>query len=64
MVQYKVKRRPKSMRKKANRHHHTASGSAMKHQAADWNDRFHVTTSNNNNQLHQYFREYFDKKPK
>ena len=29
-----------------------------------WNDRFFVTTSSGNNQLHGFFREYFDKKPK
>ena len=29
-----------------------------------WNNRHSVTTSSGNNQLHGFFREYFDKKPK
>ena len=64
MVQYKVKRRPKSMRKKVKHHINTSHPMSGRNGAPDWNDRFHVTTSHNNGQLHQFFREYFDKKPK
>lgn len=35
-----------------------------RHAAPEWDGRFNVTTSCNNGQLHQFFREYFDKKPK
>ena len=61
MMQYKVKRRPKSNRKKVAR---ARKNQGKSRGAPEWDDRFYVTTSNNNNRLHQYFREYFDKKPK
>ena len=64
MVQYKVKRRPKSMRKKVKHQINMSHPISGRNGAPDWNDRFHVTTSHNNGQLHQFFREYFDKKPK
>ena len=65
---YNVKRRPKSNRKKPT--HMRNNGRGKKRAAdsskapSDWDDRFYVTTSVNNNRLHQFFREYFDKKPK
>jgi len=60
MMQYKVKRRPKSTRKKVRRQN--ASGQVDKRSGAEgWNNRFHVTTSHNNGELHGFFREYFDK---
>lgn len=30
----------------------------------EWNDRFNITESKGNAHFHQYFREYFGKKPK
>jgi len=47
------------MRKKVQKRNH-----GDRNQAPEWNERFYVTTSSNNNRLHQFFREYFDKKPK
>ena len=32
--------------------------------ALGWDERFHVADSKNNNTSHQFYREYFDKKPK
>ena len=64
MMQYKVKRRPKSTRKKVVVRRRAQQSQQQQMSAGEWNDRFHVTTSCNNNQLHGFFREYFDKKPK
>ena len=61
-MDYKMKKRPKSMRKKVTaRRHQPIDG---RNNAPEWNDRFFVTTSVNNRNLHQYFREYFGKQPK
>ena len=50
MVQYKVKRRPKSTKKKlaARAHHQHNLSHGGRNALPDWNDRFHVTTSHNN----------------
>ena len=69
MMEYRVKRRPKSTKKKvanARRNRRQGGdvfgGSSMN--APEWDQRFFVTTSKDNGRLHSFFREYFDKKPK
>ena len=58
------KRRPKSMRKKMTQQLRGNALNVDRRNAPEWNDRFYVTTSVNNGKLHQFFREYFGKKPK
>mmetsp|Transcript_21653 Transcript_21653/g.26607 ORF Transcript_21653/g.26607 Transcript_21653/m.26607 type:complete len:152 (+) Transcript_21653:214-669(+) len=60
MANYRMKRRPKSMKKKVLR----KSVGESRGGAKEWDNRFFVTTSSNNHKLHQFFREYFDKPPK
>jgi len=58
----RLKRRPRSVKKKLSKKR--AEQATDSRNSREWNDRFFVTTSTYNQSLHQFYREYFDKKPK